>query len=103
MSEFRIEQEQVKTVVNTFEGVAKTIFSIGSKEEMVDYCIKGNATISRRHAALINENGIIFIQDLNSMNHVYVNNIQLEPGAKQVLRNGDAIRLANEEFIFQMK
>ena len=83
--------------------VSKTIFSIGSKEEMVDYCIKGNATISRRHAALINENGIIFIQDLNSMNHVYVNNIQLEPGAKQVLRNGDAIRLANEEFIFQMK
>ena len=27
MSEFRIEQEQVKTVVNTFEGVAKTIIN----------------------------------------------------------------------------
>lgn len=83
--------------------ITKAIYSIGSKEELVDYCIKGNAAISRRHAAILNENGVVFIQDLNSMNHVYVNNVQVEPGGRQVLRNGDSIRLANEEFLFELK
>ncbi len=83
--------------------LSKTIFTIGSKEELVDYCIQGNHAISRRHAALLNENGIVFLQDLGSMNHSYINDVILEPNQKQVVRNGDRIRLANEEFVFEMK
>lgn len=37
------------------------------------------------------------------MNHSYVNDKKLESGEKMVLRNQDVIRLANEEFLFEMK
>jgi pSer/pThr/pTyr-binding forkhead associated (FHA) protein len=65
--------------------------------------VEGNRTISRRHARITNENGVFFIEDLQSMNHTYLNDKQLAEKERAVLRNGDHIRLANEEFIFLMR
>ncbi len=83
--------------------IGKTHFLVGSKADRVDYCIMGNPSVSRIHAEIINENGIFFLQDKGSMNHSYVNDKKLESGEKMVLRNQDVIRLANEEFLFEMK
>lgn len=83
--------------------IGKTHFLVGSKADRVDYCIMGNPSVSRIHAEVINENGIFFLQDKGSMNHSYVNDKKLESGEKMVLRNQDVIRLANEEFLFEMK
>ena len=83
--------------------IAKDRYVLGSKEGMTDYCISGNPAVSRRHAAIVNENGILFLQDLESKNHSYVNDRQLEPGEKLVIRNQDVIRLANEEFVFELR
>lgn len=83
--------------------IAKDNFVLGSKKGSTDYCITGNPAVSRRHAAIVNEGGILFLKDLESMNHSYVNDRQLEPGEKLVIRNQDIIRLANEEFVFEMR
>ena len=83
--------------------IAKKSFILGSKEEGTDYQITGNPAVSRKHAAIVNENGIFFLQDLGSKNHSYVNDVQLSSGEKSVLRNRDVIRVANEEFVFELK
>ena len=83
--------------------VAKSYFVLGSKADGSDYQIIGNPAVSRKHAAIVNENGIFFLQDLESMNHSYVNDNQLPSGEKSVLRDRDVIRLANEEFVFELK
>lgn len=83
--------------------IAKERFVIGSQSETVDFCIKNNRSISRNHAAILSENGVFFVKDLNSMNYTFVNNKQLSPNDKVVLRNGDIVRFANEEFIIEIK
>lgn len=83
--------------------IAKSYFALGSKAEGSDYQITGNPAVSRKHAAIVNENGVFFLQDLESMNHSYVNDHQLPSGEKSVLRDRDVIRLANEEFVFELR
>lgn len=83
--------------------IAKSSFVLGSKAEGNDYQIIGNPVVSRKHAAIVNENGVFFLQDLESMNHSFVNDHQLPSGEKSVIRNHDVIRLANEEFVFELK
>lgn len=83
--------------------IAKDFYVLGSKADSTDYCIGGNPAISRKHAAIVNENGILFLQDLGSTNHSYVNDQQLASEEKVVIRNKDVIRLANEEFVFELR
>jgi hypothetical protein len=83
--------------------IAKNYFVLGSKAEGTDYCVSGNRAVSRKHAAIVNENGIFFLQDLESTNHSFINGAQLSPGERNVLRNQDQIRLASEEFVFELK
>jgi hypothetical protein len=83
--------------------INKSEFTLGKSREYCEYVVEGNRTISRRHARITNENGVFFIEDLQSMNHTYLNDKQLAEKERAVLRNGDHIRLANEEFIFLMR
>jgi len=50
-------------------------------------------TVSRSHARIWCENGQIFIQDMGSKNKTYINGVEVQPGRKEILRNGDTIRL----------
>lgn len=65
-----------------------------------DYCVAGNNAISREHAIIYYVDGEFKIQDANSTNHSYVNGIMVQDGMKELLHNGDVIKLANEEFDF---
>lgn len=49
--------------------------------------------VSRTHAKIVCQNGRIFIEDLGSKNKTYINDVELKPGEKEALRNGDTIRL----------
>jgi eukaryotic-like serine/threonine-protein kinase len=56
--------------------------------------------ISRRHACLIWQNQRWFIDDLDSLNGTYVNNIQIKPGYPIPLQEGDQIRCSHMNLVF---
>jgi len=51
--------------------------------------------ISRRHAALVRNAGIVHVIDLGSMNGTFVNGKRLSPQVPVPLREGDQLSLAN--------
>jgi len=58
--------------------------------------------ISRRHAKIIVDGGLYFLQDLDSTNLTYVNKQQLVPKTPQVISDGDEIRLGRVSLTFKM-
>ena len=80
--------------------INKPVFRLGKEKSYVDYFISENNTISRSHADIVTRCGNYFIIDLNSKNKTYVNGEKLSPQSETAIRNGDCIRLSNEEFIF---
>lgn len=75
-------------------------FLIGTEAGKADYCVSGNATISRRHAMLDLMDGACVLIDQKSTNKTYINDCLLEPLTAYSLKNGDRLRLAKETFIF---
>jgi len=53
----------------------------------------GEAGVSRRHAALSFENGVLKVMDLGSANATYINGQKLFPNQPRILRDGDELRL----------
>ncbi len=80
--------------------IDKPVFHIGKERSYVDYCISGNATVSRSHADIISRNGQFFIVDNNSTNHTYVDGQMIPSNTEVALSHGTKIRLSNEEFEF---
>ncbi len=80
----------------------KLEMTIGKDYQNVALYIADNPTISRSHAVIRNLNNQYVISDLKSTNHTYVNGMLLAPGDEVTLKNGDIVRLSNEEFLFQL-
>ncbi len=80
--------------------IDKPFFRIGKERNYVDYCVGGNATVSRSHADIISRGGQYFIVDNNSTNHTFVNGEMIPSNAEIPLAHGTKIRLSNEEFEF---
>lgn len=75
-------------------------FSIGKSKEQCDYCIENNSAISRQHAIIRFENAEYIVADNNSTNGTFVNNLLIKSGECVILKEGDIIKLGNEEFEF---
>ncbi len=75
----------------------KDHFVIG-KEDGCDGCIKSNGAISRRHCVLERTDGSLYVSDLGSLNHTYVNGRMLENGEKVKVNNHDILRIADMDF-----
>ena len=82
--------------------IDKPYFRIGKEKSYVDYFIGDNSYISRGHASIITKDGHYYIVDNNSRNHTYVNGDQITSSTEVEIRNGDTIKLANEEFEFKL-
>ncbi len=80
--------------------IDKPRFRIGKEKSYVDYFIGDNTAISRSHADIIVKGESYFLVDLNSTNHTFVNGAMLQGNAEIQIKNGNRIRLANEEFDF---
>ncbi len=80
--------------------VDKPVFRVGKERSYVDYFIGDNSHISRSHADIITRDGKYYIVDLNSKNKTYVNGRMLLPTLETEIRDGDRLRLANEDFTF---
>lgn len=81
----------------------KSFFTIGKDSLHVDYCIKDNGTISRQHVVIRADEKGVLLEDCNSTNGTFLNGTRLSGGQAVILRAGDSVRLANEEFEYQAK
>ena len=93
------------TLVRTKNGeqiqIRKQMFKIGKERVKVDYCITDNNTISRVHVQIAYRDGDYYITDMKSTNYTYVNGNKLAANQETKLRNGDKIKLSDEEFEFR--
>ncbi|MCI8669382.1 MAG: FHA domain-containing protein [Lachnospiraceae bacterium] len=83
--------------------IDKDVYRIGKENSFVDYFIGDNTAISRSHANIIKKITDYYIVDMNSKNHTYVNGTMLQPNIETLLQPGTKIRLADEEFEFNLE
>ena len=81
--------------------VNQNSYIIGSAADSVDYCITRSYSISRKHACIMKFEDGYYIQDLDTTNGTYVNDIRVMPGRYMKLDPGNIIRLAEEEFEYK--
>lgn len=81
--------------------ISRNEFTIGRKIGC-DYVIADNVTISRVHAMFELENGICRVKDCGSTNHVYVNDVELEPETSCQIKSGDLIEIGSEKFFVEV-
>ena len=81
--------------------VNQNSYIIGSAADSVDYCITRSHSISRKHACIMKFEDGYYIQDLDTTNGTYVNDIRVMPGRYMKLDPGNIIRLAEEEFEYK--
>ena len=78
-------------------------YVIGSGE-LADISIDSNSAVSRKHAEIgKDENGAFYIRDLNSTNGTFVGGERLTPGRTHPIGDSARIKLANEEFNFELR
>ena len=82
--------------------IRSTLLRIGRNVSDVDYWVRGNPAIGRHHADILFREGDYYIIDRNSTNHVYVDGKMITPNEEILLPNQAVIRLADEEFTFQV-
>lgn len=82
--------------------INKPVFRIGKEKSYSDYFVANNNMVSRSHADIIARGGRYFIVDLNSKNRTFVNGTPIPAQQETEIHDGDAIRLANEEFEFRI-
>jgi pSer/pThr/pTyr-binding forkhead associated (FHA) protein len=58
--------------------------------------------VSRRHAQITNENGVLMVEDLGSSNGTKVNGTAVTAGQKQTLNGGDKVSFAGYEMGLQL-
>lgn len=65
---------------------------IGRENDMQEY-LSSKSYVSRRHAKISVENGLLFITNLSKTNFTYINNKKLIGEEKAVIKSGDEIGL----------
>lgn len=82
--------------------IQKNVFYIGKDGLKVDYCIKGNSSISRSHAVIKHIDNEFYLEDLQATNGTFHNDVRLQSSQSVKLVSGDRIKLADEEFVFSV-
>ncbi len=94
------------TLMRKFTGevvrIDKSVFRLGKEEGCANYTIRDNMLISNEHADIICREGRYYVLDLHSKNRTCINDRVVSSEEEAEICNGDTLKLANEEFIFQM-
>ncbi len=77
-------------------------FTVGKDVSRVNYCVRENSSISRCHMKIIKRGMQYYVMDLGSTNHTYVNDAIIPPNQEFEIKNGDSIKVSDEEFTFEM-
>lgn len=83
-----------------FVSLERESLSIGKKKEEVDLVLK-DASVSRIHARITNEEGSIYLADLNSTNGTFLNGQRMLPYERKKLEEGDEVKFGQVVFIFR--
>lgn len=71
---------------------------IGRSSKKVDFLIKGNDNVSRLHCKVYVEDGEYKVHDESSANGTFVNGVRVRDSKDIILKKGDILVLADEEF-----
>lgn len=82
--------------------INKPVFRLGKERSYVDYFVTNNNAVSRSHADIITRGNRYYVIDLNSKNHTYINDQILAVQYETEIRDGDRLKLGNEEFVFHV-
>lgn len=77
-------------------------FVLGKDASQTDYCITGNSAVSRAHAVIICRDLDFEVADKNATNGTYVNDVKVAAFQKSPLKDGDILKLADENFEFRI-
>lgn len=80
--------------------ISKAVVRIGRMREECDLSFPDNKKMSRHHADILFLQGRYYLLDQKSLNHVYINGVQLEEGEQRELRCFDEIMMAQEQLFF---
>lgn len=80
--------------------LTKMPFVIGKKKENVDLVLNDYAA-SRIHARITEEEGVYYLEDLNSTNGTFKNGLRLQPYEKRKLESGDELKFGKTEYIYR--
>ena len=80
--------------------IVQNEFVLGKDPSQTDYCVSGNSAISRAHAVIIFNGKNAGVTDKNATNGTFVNGMRVAPFQQTPLKEGDILRLADEEFKF---
>lgn len=83
--------------------INKEPFILGKNPRLVDGVLNMSPTISRKHCMITYGSGQYYIEDLDSVNHTYVNGTMVKKGEKCPIHPGDQIRLAEVEFAIEYR
>lgn len=75
-------------------------FVIGKKKEEADLVLN-DYSVSRIHARITLEEGIYYIEDLNSTNGTFKNGLRLQPYEKRRLESEDELKFGKTEYIYR--
>lgn len=100
------EKKQEAYLIRKRNGERITIkekeFVLGKDPSQTDYCLTGNSAISRAHAVILHKGTGYDVSDKNATNGTFVNGEKVAAFQKTTLKDGDIIRLADEDFEFRL-
>ena len=70
---------------------------IGREQGRGCYTVSGDPMVSKRHCRLYRYNGALYLEDLNSANHTYLNGAVIQTAVP--VNQGDVIRIGSTELI----
>lgn len=82
------------------ERLRKERFLLGKERSSTDFYIGDNSAVSRRHACILKKADGFWVVDLQATNGTFLNGERLHPGTERLLKGGDRLRLADEDFEF---
>lgn len=102
---FRIEPEPAGLIIleakenpaDTYRIPLTTVMTLGRSAENSDIILKGDKSVSRRYCRLFKEDKVCYVEDLNSHNHTFVNDVMIEEPV--ALHVGDVLRVGKQELI----
>lgn len=103
MEEVQIEEKKYRLYTPDGKVAAKLdkpVFIIGKKKEEVDLILT-DASASRIHARIIQENGVTYIEDMNSTNGTFKNGLRMQPYEKRKLEQEDEIKIGKVVLIYR--
>ena len=79
--------------------IDKPIFHVGRENRVVDFCLTGGRNwVGTDHAYFLQKPDGVYLVDNNSLNHTWLNGRQLVSNQPSIVRPGDVVKMADEEF-----